>query len=114
MTLSNRVAIVTGAAQGLGEAIALRLAREGCQVTLADINLEKTEAAAERIAKEVGVGTLAVQTNVADEQSVANMVAMTVEKFGKLDVMISNAGILRQATSRRCRWRTGSESSMSI
>jgi sorbitol-6-phosphate 2-dehydrogenase len=95
MRLTDRVALVTGAAQGLGEALARRFAQEGCAVALADINLEKTETAAQRIESEISGKALAVACNVADEASVAAMVEQTVSRFGRLDILVSNAGILK-------------------
>ncbi len=94
--LENRVAIVTGAAQGLGEAIAIRLAVEGCSgITLADMNLEKATAAAEAITAKYGVACLPLQVNVANERQVAEMVETTREKFGSVDILVANAGILK-------------------
>jgi sorbitol-6-phosphate 2-dehydrogenase len=94
--LTGRVAIVTGAAQGLGEALALRLAREGCTaVTLVDMNLEKAEAAAAAITEATGVPTLALKVNVADEEQVADMVEQTRSRFGSVDILVANAGILK-------------------
>ncbi len=94
--LTGRAAIVTGAAQGLGEALALRLAQEGCKgVTLADMNIELAQAAADKITAETGVPTLAIKTNVTVEADVTAMVQQTKEKFGSVDIVISNAGILK-------------------
>src|SRR5689334_6246089 len=94
--LQDRVAIVTGAAQGLGEAIARRLAVEGCRgVTIADMNAEKAQAVANAIAGEYGNGTLGIKTNVASETDAAEMVSQTVEKFGAVDILVANAGILK-------------------
>jgi sorbitol-6-phosphate 2-dehydrogenase len=94
--LDNRTAIVTGAAQGLGEAIARRLAAEGCRcVTIADMNGQKAVEVADSISKEFGIQTIAAQTNVADEAQVADMVRQTVDMAGQLDVLVANAGILR-------------------
>jgi sorbitol-6-phosphate 2-dehydrogenase len=94
--LQDRVAIVTGAAQGLGEAIARRLAAEGCRaVTVADRNAEKAQAVAGSIAQAHAIPTLATQTDVTDEAQVAAMVEQTVEKFGALDILVANAGILK-------------------
>ena len=94
--LTDRVAIVTGAAQGLGEALALRLAREGCTaVTLVDMNLEKVQAAAAGITEATGVPTLALKVNVTDEGQVADMVEQTRSRFGSVDILVANAGILK-------------------
>ncbi len=94
--LQGRVAIVTGAAQGLGEAIARRLATEGCKgVAIADINLEKATATAERLTRETGVAMLGIQANVANEADCEAMVQRTAAEFGGLDILIANAGILK-------------------
>jgi len=94
--LENRVAIVTGAAQGLGEAIAARLAREGCSaVLLADMNIDKAQSAATSIAEEYGIRTLAQRVNVADAEQVEAMVALAHETFGSVDILVANAGILK-------------------
>jgi len=95
MRLLNKSAIVTGAAQGLGEALARRLALEGCDVLLADINLDKARIAADAIERETGRRTGATQTNVANEADVAAMVDEAVRAFGKLDILVANAGIVR-------------------
>jgi sorbitol-6-phosphate 2-dehydrogenase len=94
--LENRIAIVTGAAQGLGEAIARRLAEEGCGgVVLADMSVEKAEAAATKITAETGVRTLAVKVNVTDETDVAALMEVTRTHFGGIDILVANAGILK-------------------
>lgn len=95
MRLEGRVALVTGAAQGLGEAIAERLAREGCSVALADINADGVRATAERIATETGRKTFGLAINVADEVSVAEGFRQIESEYGKLDILIANAGILK-------------------
>jgi sorbitol-6-phosphate 2-dehydrogenase len=93
-TLPDRIALVTGGAQGLGEAICHRLAREGARVVVADLN----RAGAERVAAEVEARTgrraLAVPVDVTDESQVQAAVRHTVEGFGRLDILVSNAGIL--------------------
>ena len=95
MRLENKSAIVTGAAQGLGEALAQRLATEGCDVLLADINEEKAREAADAIARDTGRRTGAVQANVASEADVQAMVDAALEAFGKLDILVANAGVVR-------------------
>jgi sorbitol-6-phosphate 2-dehydrogenase len=95
MRLEGKIALVTGAAQGLGEALAERLAKEGCSVALADINGERVRATAERIAKETGRETLAVTMDVSDESSVAAGFCHVEDQFSKLDILVANAGILK-------------------
>lgn len=92
--LLDKVALVTGGAQGLGQAICLRLAREGCHVVVADVKLELAEETARRIATETDRQALAVRMDVTDEASVAAGYAALAERFGRLDVLVSNAGIL--------------------
>jgi sorbitol-6-phosphate 2-dehydrogenase len=92
--LQDRIAIVTGGAQGLGEAICLRLAREGAHVAVADLNAEGAERVASAIASQTGRRAIGVQIDVTDEDQVAAMVDRVVQEFGRLDVLVSNAGIL--------------------
>lgn len=87
----NKVAIVTGAGSGLGEATALEFAKEGASVVLADIS-DQTAELSEKMNAD-GYSTIFVKTNVADEGDIVNLVEQTVAKFGKLDIMFANAGI---------------------
>lgn len=89
--LAGKIAIVTGAAQGFGKGIAEELYKEGCTVVIADMN----QPLAETVAKELGERACAIPVNVSDEESVAGMVAQTVEKYGGLDLMLANAGVVR-------------------
>jgi sorbitol-6-phosphate 2-dehydrogenase len=93
--LLDKVAIVTGGGQGLGEAISLRLAQEGAQIVIADINLETAQETAERIAGSADRKAIALQVNVTDEEQVEAMVARAVQEFGRLDILVNNAGVLR-------------------
>lgn len=95
MRLFDQAALVTGAAQGLGEDIARRLAREGCDLLIADINGDKAEAAAREIAGATGRRAVGVRADVTDPASCEAMVARAVEEFGKLDILVANAGILK-------------------
>jgi 2-dehydro-3-deoxy-L-rhamnonate dehydrogenase (NAD+) len=87
--LHEQVAIVTGAATGIGEAIARRLAAEGATVVIADLNL----AGAEKVAASIGDGSFAVRVNVADGGSIAEAVASVMAKTGRIDILVNNAGI---------------------
>ena len=94
LRLAGRVAIVTGAAQGLGESLAHRLGREGAHVVIADIVDDKAETVAEAIAETHGVKTLWVHVDVTDLTQTEAMVDKAVQTFRRLDIVISNAGIL--------------------
>ncbi len=93
--LLDRVALVTGGAQGLGAALSLRLAREGCHVVVADLNHEQAQQTANAIAQETGRRCLAVQVNVANEEQTRAMVDGAVAAFGRLDIVVANAGVVR-------------------
>jgi sorbitol-6-phosphate 2-dehydrogenase len=92
--LQDRIAIVTGGAQGLGEALCLRLAQEGCHVVVADLKEDEANATAERIRQETDRRALAQKVDVTSEEQVAALVAATVNEFGRIDVFVSNAGVL--------------------
>ncbi|MEW5707855.1 MAG: 3-hydroxybutyrate dehydrogenase [Pseudomonadota bacterium] len=89
MKLKDRVALVTGAASGLGKAIATIFLREGARVAVADLNLKQAQA----VAAELGPNALAVGMDVTNEAHVEEGFAKTVERFGGLDIAVSNAGI---------------------
>ena len=94
--LENKIVIVTGAAQGFGAGIAQMLFAEGANIVVADLNEEKGNAFAEEInAAKTKNRAKFIKVNVSDAESVKNLVSETVLHFGGLDVMISNAGILR-------------------
>lgn len=92
--LQDRVALVTGGAQGLGAAICRRLAQEGAGVALADMNLPGAERTASEVANQTGQRTLPIEVDVTDETQVEAMVDRTVDEFGQLDILVSNAGVL--------------------
>jgi NAD(P)-dependent dehydrogenase (short-subunit alcohol dehydrogenase family)/rhamnose utilization protein RhaD (predicted bifunctional aldolase and dehydrogenase) len=92
---ANKIAVVTGAAQGFGSGIAEDLFREGANVVIADLNEQKGSALASDLNRTARNNkALFVKTDVSDPGSVSNLVLETVREFGGLDVMISNAGIL--------------------
>jgi sorbitol-6-phosphate 2-dehydrogenase len=86
--------IVTGAGRGLGEALALRLASEGSNVIIADIVLETAEKTAGNIKDKFGVDALATRTDVTDLSQVAAMVDEAARRWGKLDLVVANAGVV--------------------
>lgn len=104
MKLKDKVAIVTGAASGIGEATARLFAQEGAKVVVADVS----EVGIKRVAKEImdeGGESLAVKVDVSQRQEVENMVAEAIKQFGQIDILINNAGIFRDAMS----WKMSDE-----
>ncbi|MBA3853493.1 MAG: short-chain dehydrogenase [Gemmatimonas sp.] len=89
---TGKVAAVTGAGSGIGAAAALRLAAEGAAVVVSDINAEHATKVAAEIAK-AGGRAMAMRTDVAKESEVADLVDRAVSEYGRLDVMVNNAGI---------------------
>ncbi len=100
MKLKDKVAFVTGAAQGIGAAIAKRLAEEGSSVVISDVNLELAQKTADEISK-LGVKTLALKTNVTDLADVTAGIKETVAKMGKVSILVNNAGITKDALIMR-------------
>jgi 3-hydroxybutyrate dehydrogenase len=92
MQMQGKVAVVTGAASGLGRAIALRYASEGAAVVVADLQVATADVVADEI-RARGGRALAVAMDVTDEAAVDRGVATTMRELGRLDVMVSNAGI---------------------
>jgi len=89
---TGRVAIVTGGATGIGYATGLQLARQGADVVICSRTVDELEAAAARIAAESDSRCLAVPTDVKDEQAVIALVERTMDAFGRVDVLVNNAG----------------------
>jgi 3-oxoacyl-[acyl-carrier protein] reductase len=96
MKLRNKVAIITGAASGIGLATAHVFAAEGARVVLADIDASRTETASAAVAQ-AGGETLAVRVDVTDRESVDAMVAATLKRFGRIDCLVNNAGITKDS-----------------
>ncbi|MDH4161258.1 MAG: 3-oxoacyl-[acyl-carrier-protein] reductase [Nitrospirota bacterium] len=94
MMLSGKIALVTGAAQGIGRDIALGLAADGADVAICDVNLEAAQKTAADIEAK-GRKSLALKANVAASAEVTGMIDQVVEKFGRIDVLVNNAGITR-------------------
>lgn len=95
--LEDKIALVTGGGQGLGEAISYRLAHEGCHVIIADLNEQAAMDTANAIIKneaDTGRKAIGLKVDVTDEGQVTEMVNRVVREFGRLDLLISNAGVL--------------------
>ena len=93
MDLAEKVAIVTGAGQGLGWAIAKRLADDGACLVIADINWERAQEKA-ALLQRMGQEAMAIKLDVSKAKEVAHMVEQVLEKFGRIDILVNNAGIL--------------------
>ncbi|MCP4423082.1 MAG: glucose 1-dehydrogenase [Chloroflexi bacterium] len=92
MRLKDKVALITGGAAGIGKATAVRFAEEGAKVVICDVNEEVGQAVAARM------GVDFYKVNVADRQDVQKWVGTVVEKYGRIDILINNAGVLRDGT----------------
>lgn len=92
MNLKNKVAIVTGAKQGIGYGIALALAKEGCRVVVSDLVQNDCDLALQKIENQEYPG-LALKCDVSKKEEVDNLIASTIKKFGQLDILVNNAGI---------------------
>ena len=92
--VAGKVAIVTGAASGMGQADAILLAAQGATVVLADLN----ESAGQAVAKEIGKDAIFMRLDVSDEENWKQVIAATLETFGRLDILVNNAGIIALGT----------------
>ena len=92
MRLEGRVAIVTGAAQGIGRAYAERLVREGAKVVVADIVNDQAEETAAAI-RATGGDAIAVKVDVSDENETIDLARVTAEKYGRIDILVNNAAL---------------------
>ena len=100
MKLENKVAIVTGSGSGIGRATALRLAKEGAAVIVCDVNQEGIDETVKEVS-EGGGKAIGVPGNVADRADAQKIVAAALDQFGRLDILINNAGITRDALTVR-------------
>jgi NAD(P)-dependent dehydrogenase (short-subunit alcohol dehydrogenase family) len=99
--LDGKIALVTGAGQGLGRGIVLEMARQGAAaVAAADVNPTTAEETAE-LAREAGADAVAIACDVRDRDQIEAMVSTTVERFGGLDVLVNNAGVIETNMTER-------------
>jgi len=94
LKLAGKVALVTGAAQGIGKAVALLLAQNGADIAVSDVNFEKAEETAKEI-QALGRRAMAIKVDVAKLDDVEKMVEATLSQFGQINILINNAGIAR-------------------
>ncbi|MCY3679283.1 MAG: 3-oxoacyl-ACP reductase FabG [Gemmatimonadetes bacterium] len=94
MSLEGKIAVVTGAARGIGAACARAFAEHGASVVLSDVLAEQCAETARRIAADTGAATLAVRTDVSDEGDCAALLEACVDHFGGCDILLNNAGII--------------------
>jgi len=97
MRFEGKVAIITGAGRGIGKAIAERLASEGADVVICDIDEEAAERTAEEIKNKYSVKAIAIRADVANGEEVNSMVEETIKNFARIDFLINNAGITRDS-----------------
>ncbi len=96
MILTGKIALVTGGGQGIGKASALMLAREGANVAVADINGQSSEQTTSEIIA-LGRQGLSLQADVGDLREIDRMVQQTIDAFGRIDVLVNNAGVTRRS-----------------
>jgi NAD(P)-dependent dehydrogenase (short-subunit alcohol dehydrogenase family) len=96
MTLSDKIALVTGAGQGIGKACALTIAAQGADVAVVDINGQTAEQTASEVIA-LGRQGLALQADVGDVSAIDRMVRQTIDTFGRIDLLVNNAGVTRRA-----------------
>ena len=93
--LKDKVAVVTGAARGIGKEIAIDLAKNGAKIIVSDILIEMAEETAAEIKKEYGVDTLAIKTDVSSMSDTEELIKTTMSTFGSVDILVNNAGVTR-------------------
>jgi 3-oxoacyl-[acyl-carrier protein] reductase len=100
MSLTEKIAVVTGGAQGIGQAIATTLAKEGADVVVADLDVERCQETV-GLVQQLGRKALAVSVNVGDWDQAKGMIDRVLKEWGRVDIMVNNAGITRDGLLMR-------------
>jgi 3-oxoacyl-[acyl-carrier protein] reductase len=100
MRLTGKVSIITGAGQGIGRATALKFAKEGAKVAVCDINLESVQQTVELV-ESAGGEAVGFRVDVTDKDSIARMVEGVMAKWGRVDTLVNNAGIVQDAQFKK-------------
>ena len=118
LSLDNKSVVITGGGTGLGKEMTLSLARAGANITIAARRIEPIASTA-ALVKELGRDSLAVQTDATNSESVSHLFEKAINAFGKIDILINNAGIVREDTPKPIweitdeSWKTGIEVNLS-
>lgn len=99
--LDGKVALITGAARGIGKAIALKYAREGADIAFTDLAIDENGEKTKREIGEFGVRVMAIASNAADFREAHDAVSRVVEEFGRVDILVNNAGITKDGLMMR-------------
>lgn len=91
MLLENRVAVITGSASGMGKAMALRFAREGCDIVVTDLQYDKAKSVVEEIGS-TGRKAIAVKADISKSKEIKAMIEESIRSFGRIDILVNNAG----------------------
>ena len=94
MILDNKTAFVTGAAQGIGEGIAIEMAKAGANIIIGDLNPNKARSVVEKVEK-FGRESMAVELDVTDKKSIQQAVTVALERFHTIDILVNNAGVVQ-------------------
>jgi len=94
MKLKNKIALITGSSRGIGKAIALEFAKEGAKIIINYVNAEKEAKQVVQDIKKLGSDAIAIKCDVSDEKQVQKMIKEAVTKYGRIDVLVNNAGIV--------------------
>ena len=100
MRLMGKVSIITGAGQGIGRATAIKFAKEGAKVAVCDVNMDKV-AETVRLVKEIGGEAIGFRVDVTDKATIAAMVEGVMAKWGRIDTLVNNAGIVQDAQFKK-------------